>query len=41
MENIISFVSVIYTESEKESAFIELDLLEYHKPIFNVVNLGG
>jgi len=31
----ISYVSVIYTNSEKESVFIELDLLEKQKPKYN------
>ena len=35
----IAFVSVIYTQSEKESTMIELDLLEYHKPKHNTHNI--
>ena len=31
----IFYVSVIYTNSEKESVFVELDLLEKHKPKYN------
>ena len=32
----ISFVSVIYTKSEKESVMLELDLLEKQKPKYNI-----
>jgi len=35
----IAFVSVIYTQSEKESTMIELDLLEEHKPKYNTHNI--
>ena len=35
----ISYVGVIYVDSEKESTLTELDLLEYHKTKYNTHNV--
>ena len=39
MQTEISFVSVIYTDSEQESTQVELDLLKKNKPKYNYHNI--
>lgn len=38
MHQEIQFVSAIYTQNEKQSLMIELDLIQYHKPKYNCHN---
>ena len=39
MQSEISFVSVVYTNSEQESTDVELDLLKENKPKYNYHNI--
>jgi len=40
MQSQISFVSVIYTNSDKENAYIEIDLIKKNKPKYNVQHIN-